>query len=683
MKKDRRSSIFLKTLLTTMLIAIVPMLIITFVGVDFFTKNVNQGNSDSLQSNVVQKTTLIETKVESIKTLALSFAANQDAIDLLTLIADGENAETNPQYEILKGRVSDYLAKQMAVADGEFENLFFMNMQGVIVADGIGGASIGHDNSELEHFIIAKDGQQGLCDLLVSPVNGRTVFITGTPVFNGTRQVGTFSLPVDFLIFTEDVIAFDEKTQQTYGIFDENGVLINYTDQEGVGKFSLSEAGEAERKMLDKFRNEKTGIMAYTSEGNDFMTSFDTFSLKEWYVFGRVPENVFLAPIETYKKNILIFITISALLALVAIVFFSRSISRPIQYITKVTSRVASGDLDVKIDYHSNDEIGDLSRSLGETVNTLSDYKAYINEIIYTLNQMASGDMVINTKLAYTGEFTAIEKAMNEIADSLGRTLSQVKIAADQVASGAEQVSASSATLAMGSTEQANSIKDLVEIMDKVAQLTTDDGINAKNANALALKTTDNLSKGNEQMEKMLNAMNDINDKSSQISKIIKTIEDIAFQTNILALNAAVEAARAGTAGKGFAVVADEVRNLANKSAEAAKNTTMLIESSVTAVSKGMNIADETAKTLLGITESTNEVKEKIDAILSSTEEQGAAFANMQNGVLQISSVVQTNSASSEESASASQELYSQASMMKDLIAKFKLDDQQDGNDLI
>ncbi|NLP25785.1 MAG: methyl-accepting chemotaxis protein, partial [Clostridiales bacterium] len=222
-------------------------------------------------------------------------------------------------------------------------------------------------------------------------------------------------------------------------------------------------------------------------------------------------------------------------------------------------------------------------------------------------------------------------------------------------------------------TEQASSIEELSASINEIAVQVKENADNVNTATKYVNETIDVIVESTNEMNNMLAAMNDINNSSNEIAKIIKVIDDIAFQTNILALNAAVEAARAGTAGKGFAVVADEVRNLALKSADAAKQTTALIENSIATVQHGSSLAEKAAGSLEVVATKSNLVGETIEHVLVASNEQAQSIEQINTGVEQISSVVQTNSATAEESAAASEELSGQADMLKNLVSEFRL----------
>ena len=243
---------------------------------------------------------------------------------------------------------------------------------------------------------------------------------------------------------------------------------------------------------------------------------------------------------------------------------------------------------------------------------------------------------------------------------------------------GAEQVSSGAQTLSQGATEQASTIEELAATISEISQQINDTAQNAAQASDHMNTVGSEAEESKRRMQKMLGAIGDIKNSADEIGKIIKTIEDIAFQTNILALNAAVEAARAGSAGKGFAVVADEVRNLANKSQEASKSTSVLIENALQAVANGTSIADETAQSLVSVVEGVDGVRETIELISGASNEQAIAISQVTQGIDQVSSVVQTNSATAEESAAASEELSGQAQMLKELVSQFRLAENTD-----
>jgi methyl-accepting chemotaxis protein len=371
-------------------------------------------------------------------------------------------------------------------------------------------------------------------------------------------------------------------------------------------------------------------------------------------------------------------LVVGAIILLVTIfaIYLIVSLKKNIKYATGITQRIAYGELSMKIDSKrlTKDEIGQLIRSTGQILTRLNDYVAYIDEISLVLGQMSKGDMRISLNQEYVGEFEVIKDGLNGITSSLNQTLSQINEAAAQVNNGAAQVSDAAQALAAGSTEQATSTEQLAATINDVSVQVSDNAQSATKARKLAEKASAEVSRGNEQMQHMITAMNDINSSSSQINKIIRVIDDIAFKTNILALNAAVEAARAGVAGKGFAVVADEVRNLAGKSAEAAKTTAALIETSISKVSEGMKLADSTAQSLQEIVNSVSETEKLIDMIDKASGQQATALRQISEGISQISNVIQTNSATAEQIAATSEELSGQASMLKEGVGKFILD---------
>jgi methyl-accepting chemotaxis protein len=371
---------------------------------------------------------------------------------------------------------------------------------------------------------------------------------------------------------------------------------------------------------------------------------------------------------------IVIFQILGAAATILLASMITRSIVKPVKEIEKAAGEMSKGSLHVDLSYESSDELGSLANGMRTTIANIGNI---IDDITYLLGAMASGDFQVGSKCReqYVYDYQPIMEAMRNIRNNLSDALFRINEAADQVANGSEQVSSGAQALSQGATEQASSIQELAATINDISNQINSNAQNAKEARLEAEEATRNVTASNAKMSEMNQAMLQISDKSNEIGKIIKTIEDIAFQTNILALNAAVEAARAGEAGKGFAVVADEVRNLASKSGEAAKNTTLLIEESMHAVENGTKITAETAKSMQAVVEGTKRINMIIEDVAESSDKQAIAVNQVTQGIDQISSVVQTNSATAEQSAAASEELSGQAQIMKGLVQQFKLYD--------
>ncbi|MDE7292944.1 MAG: hypothetical protein K2N72_00815 [Oscillospiraceae bacterium] len=318
------------------------------------------------------------------------------------------------------------------------------------------------------------------------------------------------------------------------------------------------------------------------------------------------------------------------------------------------------------------------STELDGLIIAIDEYSAQmdsiVNELGRGLGQLADGNLNHKLPSDWNGDFGKIAKQYNAVANALGSTFKDIAQASSQVTSGTEQVASGAVTLSQGASEQAVSIEELTAQIADISDKVTGTAESAKSTSEIVEITGARVAECSTKMEAMLSAMNDINKSSEEISKIIKVIDDIAFQTNILALNAAVEAARAGAAGKGFAVVADEVRNLAVKSAEAASQTTSLIENSVANVGKGSEIAKETAKILEEIVTDSAQIVEGVARISETSEYQAQEIKRVTDGVAKISSVVKSNTQTAEQSAAASKDLSGQSGILSKLLSHFRFD---------
>ena len=343
------------------------------------------------------------------------------------------------------------------------------------------------------------------------------------------------------------------------------------------------------------------------------------------------------------------------------------SILEPLRAIEDVAKELTEGNLHSTLEYHSEDEIGKLAHSMRKSIRILG---SYVDDIDRSMKQFSEGNFDVQPEVEWRGDFVGILNSFMAFEQSMAETVKGIQRASNEVTNGAEQVASSSNDLAEGATNQAAVVEELTatitDVADQVAQ-------NAQSAKEISGKVGDlgnAILESNGKMHEMVESMNEINEASQEIDKIIATINEIASQTNLLALNASIEAARAGEAGKGFAVVADQVTVLADQSAQAAKESAVLIETSVKAVEKGMVIADQTATQLQDVANSSKTITQEVGNIADTLETQTTAIHQINEGIDQINDVVQTNSATSEECAAASQEMSSEAENLRELIRK-------------
>ncbi len=380
--------------------------------------------------------------------------------------------------------------------------------------------------------------------------------------------------------------------------------------------------------------------------------------------------------------NTTIFVSCAAGVVMVLIstillsLFISNAVSKPLKKLTILAQTMERGELglnedtNLRIDVRSNDEVGYLAEIFGATIARL---KGYIGEISHILASISEGNLGVETKQQYVGDFLSIKESLDSILDKLNSTMEQIVESASFVSNGSEQMAIGAQSLSQGAVEQASTIENFERVIGDIAGQVEETAGKVAQANDQIDLVSGQIMESNRKMHEMIDAMREIDTNSNEIEKIIKTIENIAFQTNILALNAAVEATRAGEAGKGFAVVASEVRSLAEQSSEASRSTAELIGRSIQSVKHGTQIANETAEQLQAVVSGAQEIVEKTDWIAKASNVQAESVSHIQEQIGQISCVVQTNSATAQQSAATSEELSSQAGLLKAMTDMFRL----------
>ncbi len=508
--------------------------------------------------------------------------------------------------------------------------------------------------------------------------SGQLIVSAAVPVYDDTQQmIGIVGMDIMLDSLTQSIGTIQIGNTGHIIVYDADKNIVYHPNSSYILKniedINYSSDSTIKSTILN---NASVDIIAYEEDNVPYYGSVVYLEDIDWSILGSMSEQEYVQEVKKTTTVLVIGFGICALLLIVVCIILANSIVRPIKKLNKVSRNLADGNLDTEVMVTSKDEIGQLAESISAIVARLKTYVLYIDEISAVLGGLGRGNLIFELKQEYQGEFNRLKVALNEIQKSLSSTMFQITDSADQVASSSGQIAIASQSLAQGAVEQASTVEELAATIQDLSQNSVKESENAVQTSKEVEKIGLELQESNQYMKDMLKAMDNITTQSNEIGKIIKTVEDIAFQTNILALNAAVEAARAGAAGKGFAVVADEVRNLASKSGEAAKNTTILISSSIDAINEGVEIANKTALSLEKVAEKAIQVADVIDHIATSYHDQAISMEQISNGINEISSVTQTNSATAQESAASSEELSGQANVMKSLVGQFQLDDK-------
>ena len=529
----------------------------------------------------------------------------------------------------------------------------------------------GYDVTSKEYYKAVTENKVWITEPYVDTISGGVVITISAPVNVDGSVIGLTAVDIAIDKLTTMVDEYELGDTGHFSLLTNNNTIVAHKDKDTLLK-SIEEI-ELSDNIVQSIKNRDSNVMEYTYNNENYYGNCVKIGDTGWQVLSSLPSSELTS--DTNRLILTIVIIFIILLASMLMTIFAvvRRVTRPIRKITDITNKLAAGELDVNIDINSNDEIGILAKSIKSLTVRLKSYIVYIEESVRVLDEMAEGNLNVELKNDHEGEFAKLKVALLNVSDTLKKTIGKIKESSYSINMNAEQVSAGAQTLAQGTTEQASAIEELSAEINEIYATIVHNAEYAENAGNKALEASKEVEQGNVQMRDMLAAMDEISNSSNEIGKIIKVIDDIAFQTNILALNAAVEAARAGSAGKGFAVVADEVRNLAGKSAEAAKQTTALIENSIRAINNGTMLAGKTGKSLVEIVDRTSETNDLINEIVKASSGQTVSVNQIKGGIEQISSVIQQNAATAENSAANSEELSGQVQLLNDLVNHFKL----------
>ncbi|WP_394523755.1 methyl-accepting chemotaxis protein [Lacrimispora sp. JR3] len=486
-------------------------------------------------------------------------------------------------------------------------------------------------------------------------------------------------LTIPYSVF--ETIISDAKlgtTGSTY-ILDRNGAKVASDDfslvlarQNSIEDAKKAPGANDETAALETAMIQgETGFRFYEANGEKKIGSYTPIKdTNGWSVNVTALQSEFMSGIKTSVISAGVLGLFSLIFGVLAVLRIINRITRPIGNVVDSLQRLSGGDLNLELTVERNDEIGSIAEKIHEMAGK---YKEIIGDISFYLQEVSYGNLAVQSSCEYPGEFNRIRTTMETISLRLSDTLKQVQITAEEVKNGAGQVSGSSHALASGSEEQAVAVEELDSSIQAVYTQAEKNVEYVRMASAYASQSGKKVDAGSRHMESLQAAIGEVSLSSKKISNITKIIEDIAFQTNILALNAAVEAARAGEFGKGFAVVAGEVRNLAEKSAEAAKQTSVLIGQSVKAVSEGKRLTEETGRVFQEIAGQANQVEQAMKEVEASSMDQVRSIEQINQGLSQVSAVIQANAATAEESSSAGEKLEEQARVLHEEVEKFKL----------
>ena len=630
--------------------------------------------TNQMTDAVESRATIINEYVSSAEEYMTAFALGGEVRELLLHPEDPELLEKAQRY-----------TENFAAVKGIFEGLYIATPETYVLTHTSQGA-IGITTREGESLKTFQDtilAQQQLTNLGImrSPGTGSMILSMYYPIFEGQRCVGYVGAGVYASHLMDSLLNLDIQglPNSEYVFLNvETGVYLYHEEDELLNTATSDKGYQEIIRRIQTDGSTQAATYSYQDEyGDNQLVVYKYLKDRGWVFMVRDSAAEVYGTVSTVRVVVGGLCAAMASAIILVTLLILRREGRELMAVERAISRLGdlnlSADHELEVFYGRSDEIGMIAQTTHHVCGCL---QKTIDDVGRILGEMAKGNLAVDVtknESYYIGDFRALSMSLQSIRTNLMSVIRDIAQVANQVDTSADRVSSGAQALSQGTMEQAVSIEGLVSNVTSITSEIQTSTVRCGSASELVDRATGYASEADAKMEQLITATKNIDQSSTQIVTITKTIEDIAFQTNILALNAAVEAARAGAAGKGFSVVADEVRSLAAKSAEAAQTTSSLIGRSIQDVKSGTESTSHAVSAMQDINDCVQSIKTLMDEIAAASVQQSEMIVLVENGIKEISSVVQTNSSAAERSAAVSKELSEQARTLNSLIGRFQV----------